>query len=122
MSEFVPKTTGNLGNPDAGDQSEDMKGFTPKKQDVESRSDSGQEANNPTFKKLQSENLPTTSPNEAEPLKNIQVPAEKAEDSDEGAGDTVHRSKVNVVRDGNKITQIIVECKCGETIPLDCIY
>ena len=122
MSEFIPKSTVNIGNPDADGQAEDTKDFTPKKQDVESRSDSGQEVNDPAFKKLQSENLPATSPGESEPLKNIQVPGVKAEDSDEGTGNTEHRSKVNVVRDGDKITQIIVECKCGETIPLDCIY
>ena len=122
MSEFVPKSTINIGNPEADDQAEDTKGFTPKKQDVESRSDSGQEINDAAFKKLQSENLPATSHSESEPLKNIQVPVGKAQDSDEGTGNTEHRSKVNVVRDGDKITQIIVECKCGETIPLDCIY
>ena len=122
MSEFVPKSTINIGNPDADDQAEDTKGFTPKKQDVESRSDSGQEVNDPAFKELQSENLPASNPSESEPLKNIQVPGVKGEDSDEGTGNTEHRSKVNVVRDGDKITQIIVECKCGETIPLDCIY
>ena len=122
MSEFLPKTTCDLGNPDADEQAEDRKGFTPKKQDLESQSDPEQEANDSAFKKLQSKNLPATSPSEAEPLKNIQVPAGKTENSTKGSGATEHGSKVNVVRDGEKITQIIVECKCGETIPLDCIY
>ena len=122
MSEFVPKITGDLSNADADSQEEDSKAFTPIQQSVESRSTSEEGANETGFKNMQPEELPTISPGEAEPLKNIQVPADKAKDPDEGSGGTAHSSKVNVVRDGDKITQIIVECKCGETIPLDCIY
>ena len=122
MSEFVPKITGDLSNADADSQEEDSKAFTPIQQSVESRSTSEEGANETGFKNMQPEELPTISPGEAEPLKNIQVPADNAKDPDEGSGDTAHSSKVNVVRDGDKITQIIVECKCGETIPLDCIY
>ena len=66
--------------------------------------------------------MPTISPGEAKPLKNIQVPADKADDPVEDSGDTNHGPKVNIVRDGDKITQIIVGCKCGETISLDCVY
>ena len=122
MSEFVPKTTGDLGNPNADEQAEDRKGFTPKKQDLESQSDPEQEANDSAFKKLQSKNLPATSPSEAEPLKNIQVPGDKTENLDKKTAGNENHSKVNVVRNGDKITKIIVECNCGETIPLDCIY
>ena len=122
MSEFVPKTTGDLSNAETDSQKEDSKAFTPIQQSVESRSASEQGANETGFKNIQAKKLPTINSGEAEPLKNIQVPADKAKDPDEGSGGTAHSSKVNVVRDGDKITQIIVECKCGETIPLDCIY
>ena len=122
MSEFVPKTTGDLSNAETDSQKEDSKVFTPIQQSVESRSASEQGANETGFKNIQAKKLPTINSGEAEPLKNIQVPADKAEDPDKGSGDTAHSSKVNVVRNGDKITQIIVECKCGETIPLDCIY
>jgi len=122
MSEFVPKTTGDLDNPDADNEAEVMEGFTPKKQDLESQSDAGEDASDSTFKKLQSESLPATSSSDSEPLKNIQVPATKGENPDEESGESDHHPRVNVVRDGDKITQIIVECKCGKTIPLDCLY
>jgi len=122
MSEFVPKTTGDLSSAEADTQREDSKAFTPKQQSVDSQSASKGSGSDTGFKNIQAAELPTISPAEAEPLKNIQVPADKPRGPDEGSGDAAHGSKVNVVRDGDKITQIIVECKCGETIPLDCIY
>tara|TARA_B100000674_G_scaffold481218_1_gene481746 strand:+ start:487 stop:864 length:378 start_codon:yes stop_codon:yes gene_type:complete len=33
-----------------------------------------------------------------------------------------HEFKVQIIRDGDRITKMLVQCKCGETIPLDCIY
>lgn len=30
--------------------------------------------------------------------------------------------KVNIVKDGDKITHIVVECTCGRAIGLDCVY
>jgi len=122
MSEFVPKITGDLSNSSADSPSEDSTAFTPKQQNVESQPSSEQGANDTGFKNKQAEELPTISPGETKPLKNIQVPADKADDSVEGSGDSAHGPKVNIVRDGDKITQIIVGCKCGETIPLDCVY
>jgi len=118
MSEFVPKIKGDISNVNTDSQSEDSTAFTPKRQSVESRSSSEQATTDTGFKNKQAEELPTISPGEAKPLKNIQVPADKADDT----VDTAHGPKVNVVRDGDKITQIIVGCKCGETISLDCVY
>lgn len=118
MSEFVPKIKGDLSNANPDRPSEDSTAFTPKQHSAESRSSSEQGATDTGFKNKQAEKLPTISPGETKPLKNIQVPADKADDS----GDTAHGPKVNIVRDGDKITQIIVGCKCGETIPLDCVY
>jgi len=122
MSEFVPKITGDLSNSSADSPSEDSTAFTPKQQSVESRSSSEQGTTDTGFKNKQAEELPTINPGETKPLKNIQVPADKADDSGEDSGDSAHGPKVNIVRDGDKITQIIVGCKCGETIPLDCVY
>ena len=122
MSEFVPKIKGDLSNANPDSPGEDSTAFTPKRQSVESRSSSGQATTDTGFKNKQAEELPTISPGEAKPLKNIQVPADKADDPVEDSADTAHGPKVNIVRDGDKITQIIVGCKCGETIPMDCVY
>ena len=122
MSEFVPKITGGLGNSSADSPSEDSTSFTPKQQSVESQPSPEQGATDTGFKNKHAEELPTSSPGEAKSLKNIQVPADKADDPVENSDDTAHGTKVNIVRDGDKITQIIVGCKCGETIPLDCVY
>tara|TARA_Y100000588_G_scaffold122329_1_gene134024 strand:+ start:69 stop:437 length:369 start_codon:yes stop_codon:yes gene_type:complete len=122
MSEFVPKITGDLSNANPDSPGEDSTAFTPKRQSVEPRSSSEQGTTDTGFKNKHAEELPTFSPGEAKPLKNIQVPAGKADDPVEDSADTTHGPKVNIVRDGDKITQIIVRCKCGETIPLDCVY
>lgn len=122
MSEFVPKIKGDLSNVNTDSQSEDSTAFTPKRQGVESRSSSEQATTDTGFKNKQAEELPAISPGKAKPLKNIQVPADKADDPVEDSGETANGPKVNIVRDGDKITQIIVGCKCGETIPLDCVY
>ena len=122
MSEFVPKIKGDLSNANPDSPGEDSTAFTPKRQILESRSSSEQGVTDTGFKNKQAEELPTISPGEAKPLKNIQVPADKADDPVENSDDTAHGTKVNIVRDGDKITQIIVGCKCGETIPLDCVY
>ena len=122
MSEFVPKIKGDRSNANPDSPGEDSTAFTPKRQSVESRSSSEQATTDTGFKNKQVEELPTISPGEAKPLKNIQVPADKADDPVEDSADTAHGPKVNIVRDGDKITQIIVGCKCGETIPMDCVY
>ena len=62
-------------------------------------------------------------------LKGVEVPTDKTPtegvsdapttDSPEESG---HEFKVQIIRDGERITKMLVQCKCGETIPLDCVY
>ena len=62
-------------------------------------------------------------------LKGVEVPTDKT--PTEGVSDTPttdstedsgHEFKVQIIRDGERITKMLVQCKCGETIPLDCVY
>ena len=61
---------------------------------------------------------------QTESFKNIQTPsqADNPNDLNKNPGDTAHKANVKIVRDGDKVTQIVVVCNSGETIPLDCIY
>ena len=38
------------------------------------------------------------------------------------ASDTPDRPSIELKKDGDKITQIIVGCVCGQSISLDCVY
>ena len=57
-------------------------------------------------------------------MKNIQTPsqADNPDDPNKNPGDTAHKANVKIVRNGDRITNIVVACNYGATILLDCIY
>jgi hypothetical protein len=38
------------------------------------------------------------------------------------SGQTTGEPKVNLIREGDRITRITVECPCGHTVELSCVY
>ena len=76
------------------------------------------------FKSKEAIKLSTPAAPKTESLKNIQTPSQgkNPDGPTSDSGDTLHKANVKIVRDGDKIMQIVVVCNCGETIPLDCIY
>ena len=122
MADFIPKISKDIGDANAANKAEEYKSFTPIQQTIKSQSISDKDSGKAEFRKIQAKELQSTQPAETGSLKNIQVPADNSDDAEKDTNSTEHSANVNVIRDGDKITQILVECKCGETIPLDCIY
>ena len=122
MADFVPKNSKDIGDANAANKAEEYKSFTPIQQTIKSQSISDKDSDKAEFRNMQAKELESTQPAETGSLKNIQVPADSSDNSEKDTNSTEHSVNVNVIRDGDKITQILVECKCGEIIPLDCIY
>ena len=124
MPEFVPKTAGDLSNVKPEDDAENTEEFTPMQQQLRSHGGSDAVGEITEFKSKEAIKLSTPAAPKTESLKNIQTPsqADNSDDPNKNPGDTAHKANVKIVRDGDKITQIVVVCNCGETIPLDCIY
>ena len=124
MPEFVPKTAGDLSNVKPEDDAENTEEFTPMQQQLGSHGDSDAVGEITEFKSKEAVKLSTSAAPKTESLKNIQTPsqADNPDDPNKNPDDTEHKANVKIVRDGDKITQIVVVCNCGETIPLDCIY
>ena len=124
MPEFVPKTAGDLSNLKPEDDAENTEEFTPMQQQLGSHGGSDAVGEITEFKSKEAVKLSTSAAPKTESLKNIQTPsqADNSDDPNKNPGDTAHKANVKIVRDGDKITQIVVVCNCGETIPLDCIY
>lgn len=36
--------------------------------------------------------------------------------------DSKHHQQIEVVKEGDKVTRIIVTCNCGEVVEIDCLY
>ena len=124
MPEFVPKTAGDLSNLKSEDDAENTEEFTPMQQQLGSHGGSDAVGEITEFKSKEAVKLSTPAAPKTESLKNIQTPsqADNPDDPNKNPDDTEHKANVKIVRDGDKITQIVVVCNCGETIPLDCIY
>jgi len=124
MPEFVPKTAGDLSNLKPEDDAENTEEFTPMQQQLGSHGGSDAVGEITEFKSKEAVKLSTSAAPKTESLKNIQTPsqADNPDDPNKNPDDTEHKANVKIVRDGDKITQIVVVCNCGETIPLDCIY
>ena len=124
MPEFVPKTAGDLSNLKPEDDAENTEEFTPMQQQLGSHGGSDAVGEITEFKSKEAIKLSTPAAPKTESLKNIQTPsqADNPDDPNKNPDDTEHKANVKIVRDGDKITQIVVVCNCGETIPLDCIY
>ena len=124
MPEFVPKTAGDLSNVKPEDDAENTEEFTPMQQQLGSHGGSDAVGKITEFKSKEAVKLSTSAAPKTESLKNIQTPsqADNPDDPNKNPDDTEHKANVKIVRDGDKITQIVVVCNCGETIPLDCIY
>ncbi len=122
MSDFVPKKADPLGNIEL-DGEPPQQGFTPMLQQLQSQTETSKDVGKTEFKSKQIEHTTTTNTTKSESLKNIQVPSQSG-NSENSVEETelAHKANVKVVRNGDSITQIIVKCRCGETIPLDCIY
>ena len=124
MPEFVPKTAGDLSNLKPEDDAENTEEFTPMQQQLGSHGGSDAVGEITEFKSKEAVKLSTSAAPKTESLKNIQTPsqADNPDDPNKNPDDTEHKANVKIVRDGDKITQIVVVCNCRETIPLDCIY
>ena len=124
MPEFVPKTAGDLSNLKPEDDAENTEEFTPMQQQLGSHGGSDAVGEITEFKSKEAVKLSTPATPKTESLKNIQTPSQvdNPDDPNKNPDDTAHKANVKIVRDGDKITQIVVVCNCGETIPLDCIY
>ena len=124
MPEFVPKTASDLGNAKPNNDVENTEEFTPMQQRLESQGGSDNADKTTEFKNKEAVVLSTPATTKTQPLKNIQTPSQggNPDDPNTDSGDAAHKAKVKIVRNGDKITQIVVVCNCGETIPLDCIY
>ena len=124
MPEFVPKTAGDLSNLKPEDDADNTEEFTPMQQQLGSHGGSDAVGEITEFKSKEAVKLSTPAAPKTESLKNIQTPsqADNPDDPNKNPDDTEHKANVKIVRDGDKITQIVVVCNCGETIPLDCIY
>ena len=124
MPEFVPKTAGDLSNLKPEDDAENTEEFTPMQQQLGSHGGSDAVGEITEFKSKEAVKLSTPAAPKTGSLKNIQTPsqADNPDDPNKNPDDTAHKANVKIVRDGDKITQIVVVCNCGETIPLDCIY
>ena len=124
MPEFVPKTAGDLSNLKPEDDAENTEEFTPMQQQLGSHGGSDAVGEITEFKSKEAVKLSTPAAPKTESLKNIQTPsqADNPDDPNKNPGDTAHKANVKIVRDGDKITQIVVVCNYGATILLDCIY
>ncbi len=124
MPEFVPKTASDLGDAKPSNDVENTEEFTPMQQRLESQSGSDNADKTAEFKNKEAVILSTPATTKTQPLKNIQTPSQgdNPDDPNADSGGAAHKAKVKIVRNGDKITQIVVVCNCGETIPLDCIY
>ena len=124
MPEFVPKTASDLGDAKPSNDVENTEEFTPMQQRLESQGGSDNADKTIEFKNKEAVILSTPATTKTQPLKNIQTPSQggNPDDPNTDSGNAAHKAKVKIVRNGDKITQIVVVCNCGETIPLDCIY
>jgi hypothetical protein len=52
----------------------------------------------------------------------VAAPAPAAIQGNQHAGNKAHDFKVELKRDGEKISQIFIQCHCGERIQIDCEY
>jgi len=125
MTDFIPKTSKNT---DSGQlsTSQESNDFVPYKSQLSDTDYS--KKNTAEFQQKKPAPIEQSSVS-SDALKGVEVPSVKdsstnpSEDSTTDApNDSSHEFKVRIIRDGERITKMIVECKCGETIPLDCIY
>ena len=125
MSDFVPKTAAMTGSEESP-LSQESSEFVPIKPDGDAPEST--EVPQEGFRQKQPKPIEQSSLS-PDALKGVEVPVDKtptedvsdasSTDSPEESG---HEFKVQIIRDGERITKMLVQCKCGETIPLDCIY
>ena len=123
MDDFIPKTAESPEMTDSSETQED-KGFIP----IKSKIDAPEQSDGSDTEFQQKRPKPAK-PLELPPnsLKGVEVPEEATpslgESTTSDAPDEPdHQFQVKIIRDGERITKMLVQCKCGETIPLDCIY
>ena len=125
MSDFVPKTAA-MTESEETPLSQESTEFVP----IKPGGDTSESAGVPEegFQQKQPKPIEQSSLS-PDALKGVEVPTDKTPkegvsdapttDSPEESG---HEFKVQIIRDGERITKMLVQCKCGETIPLDCVY
>ena len=123
MPEFIPKAAGNLSNVKPEDDPENTEEFTPMQQRLGSQDDPAAASEITEFKSKEAVEIRTPAAPKTESLKNIQTPsqADNADNPNKNPGDTAHKANVKIVRDGDRITNIVVACNHRATILLDCI-
>lgn len=65
--------------------------------------------------------VPVPFPSTAGGIKPVAAPARPAGHG-HAAGAPTGATKVDCVREGDRVTRIIVTCACGERIEVDCLY
>ncbi len=125
MNDFVPKTA-EISDTNQPLISEENSEFIP----INDTGDNSKSTVDVTldFQQKQAKPVDQTSPS-PDALKGVEVPPMDVTGSpgtvpaEKGSTETTqHEFKVQIIRDGERITKLLVKCKCGETIPLDCIY
>ena len=123
MADFVPKKA-VITQPESAQEDAKNKGFVPLTEQIVEIASSSTDAEEFQQKKPKSVDQSSLT---IDALKDVEVPAENppATSDDPEASmpkESEHQFKVQVIREGEKISKMLVKCKCGETIPLDCIY
>ena len=123
MAEFVPKKA-VIAQPESAQEDAENKGFVPLTEQIDETASPSTDAGEFQQKEPKAVDQSSLA---IDALKDVEVPAENplatSEDPEASSPeDSEHQFKVQVIREGEKITKMLVKCKCGETIPLDCIY
>ena len=117
------ETAADLNNVKPEDDAENTEEFTPMQQQLGSHGGSDAVGGITEFKSKEAVEIRTPAAPKTESLKNIQTPsqADNADNPNKNPGDTAHKANVKIVRDGDRITNIVVACNHRATILLDCI-
>ena len=117
------ETAADLNNVKPEDDAENSAEFTPMQQQLGSHGGSDAVGGITEFKSKEAVEIRTPAAPKTESLKNIQTPsqADNADNPNKNPGDTAHKGNVKIVRDGDRITNIVVACNHRATILLDCI-
>jgi hypothetical protein len=109
------ETTADLNNVKPEDDPEDTEEFTPVQQQLGSHGGSDAVGEITEFKSKEAVEISTPATPKTESLKNRQTPsqADNPDVPNKNPGDTAHKANVKIVRDGDKITKIIVVCNYG---------
>jgi hypothetical protein len=117
------ETAADLNNVKPEDDAENTEEFTPTQQQLGSHGGSDAVGGITELKSKEAVEIRTPAAPKTDSLKNIQTPsqADNADNPNKNPGDTAHKANVKIVRDGDRITNIVVACDHRATILLDCI-